>query len=158
MATRRTVSAEDGAAAVAMLDAEQRAATPAAGVMRRCIGSAKFGIEAHEAPPAEFPAQPSQKDGLGRMCKPHWNQYTSALRKAALARKAAEACPFGGTTSNECSTIRERSVAGVSDSVPDCPVQGAFQEADPAGAPEPTRGKRRRKALMPEVGAQGDAG
>ena len=59
--------------------------------LRRCIGSAKFGIEAHEAPPDEFPAQPSQKDGLGRMCKPHWNQYTSALRKAALARKAAEA-------------------------------------------------------------------
>ncbi len=56
--------------------------------MRRCIGSAKFGIEAHEAPPADFPVQPSQKDGLGRMCKPHWNQYTSALRKAALARKA----------------------------------------------------------------------
>ncbi len=25
------------------------------------------------------------------MCKPHWNQYTSALRKAALARKAADA-------------------------------------------------------------------
>ena len=58
--------------------------------LRRCIGSAKFGIEAHEAPPDEFPAQPSQKDGLGRMCKPHWNQYTNALRKAALARKAAE--------------------------------------------------------------------
>ena len=58
--------------------------------MRKCIGSAKFGIEAHEAPAAEFPAQPSQKDGLGRMCKPHWNQYTNALRKAALARKAAE--------------------------------------------------------------------
>ena len=58
--------------------------------LRRCIGSAKFGIEAHEAPADEFPAQPSQKDGLGRMCKPHWNQYTNALRKAALARKAAE--------------------------------------------------------------------
>jgi hypothetical protein len=57
--------------------------------MRRCIGSAKFGIEAHEALVAEFPAQPSQKDGLGRMCKPHWNAYTNALRKAALARKAA---------------------------------------------------------------------
>jgi hypothetical protein len=27
------------------------------------------------------------------MCKPHWNQYTSALRKAALARKAAEGAP-----------------------------------------------------------------
>jgi hypothetical protein len=61
--------------------------------MRKCIGSAKFGIEAHEAPVSEFPAQPSQKDGLGRMCKPHWNAYTTALRKAALARKAAEAEP-----------------------------------------------------------------
>jgi hypothetical protein len=58
--------------------------------MRRCIGSTKFGIEAHEAPITDFPAQPSQQDGLGRMCKPHWNAYTSALRKAALARKAAE--------------------------------------------------------------------
>ena len=28
--------------------------------LRRCIGSAKFGIEAHEAPPDEFPAQPSE--------------------------------------------------------------------------------------------------
>ncbi len=58
--------------------------------MRKCIGSARFGIEAHEAPVGDFPTQPSQKDGLGRMCKPHWNQYTSALRKAALARKAVE--------------------------------------------------------------------
>ena len=62
--------------------------------MRKCIGSAKFGIEAHEAPATEFPVQPSQKDGLGRMCKTHWNAYTNALRKAALARKAAEAAPI----------------------------------------------------------------
>ena len=61
--------------------------------MRRCIGSAKYGIEAHEAPTGSFPAQPSQKDGLGRMCKPHWNQYTSALRKAALVRKAEGGTP-----------------------------------------------------------------
>jgi len=27
------------------------------------------------------------------MCKPHWNAYTNALRKAALARKAAEGEP-----------------------------------------------------------------
>ena len=27
------------------------------------------------------------------MCKPHWNAYTTALRKAALARKATEAAP-----------------------------------------------------------------
>ena len=56
--------------------------------MRKCIGSAKFGIEAHEAPVGDFPVQPSQKDGLGRMCKTHWNQYTTALRKAAAAAKA----------------------------------------------------------------------
>jgi hypothetical protein len=61
--------------------------TPASG-MRRCIGSAAFGIEAHEAPVEDFPAQASQKDGLGRMCKPHWTEYTRALRKASVARKA----------------------------------------------------------------------
>ena|SRR3989304_1029743 len=59
--------------------------------MRRCIGSKTFGIAAHEAPVGDFPAQPSQKDGLGRMCRPHWRAYTNALRKAAVARKAAEA-------------------------------------------------------------------
>lgn len=58
--------------------------------LRRCIGSARFGITAHEALADEFPVQPSQKDGLGRMCQPHWRQYTNALRKTAVARKAAE--------------------------------------------------------------------
>ena len=58
--------------------------------MRRCIGSTRFGIEAHEAPEDEFPTQPSAKDGLGRMCHTHWRQYTNALRKAAVARKAEE--------------------------------------------------------------------
>ena len=55
---------------------------------RRCIGSSRFGIEAHGADARDFPVQPSQKDGLGRMCKPHWREYTNALRKAAVARKA----------------------------------------------------------------------
>jgi hypothetical protein len=58
---------------------------------RKCIGSAKFGIEAHEALVADFPVQPSQRDGLGRMCKPHWKAYVGALRKAALVRKTADA-------------------------------------------------------------------
>ena len=39
---------------------------------------------------AQFPRQPSQKDGLGRMCKTHWNQYTAGLARDAKARKAAE--------------------------------------------------------------------
>ena len=59
--------------------------------LRRCIGSAKFGIEAHEALVGDFPVQPSQKDGLGRMCKVHWNQYTAGLARDAKARKAATA-------------------------------------------------------------------
>src|SRR3990172_3645950 len=58
---------------------------------RRCIGSARFGIEPHEAPTSDFPKQPSRKDGLGRMCQEHWHAYTSGLRKDALARKAGEA-------------------------------------------------------------------
>jgi hypothetical protein len=60
--------------------------------LRKCMGSARLGIEGHEAPVAEFPVQPSQKDGLGRLCKTHWTQYTTALRKAAAAAKA-EAAP-----------------------------------------------------------------
>ena len=100
--------------------------------MRRCIGSEKFGIEAHEAPVTDFPAQPSQKDGLGRMCKPHWNEYTTALRKAALARRAAE--------------------AGAAEAGP--------AEPEPAEAPAPSRAGRKRasKVAVPETGAQGDAG
>ena len=101
--------------------------------MRRCIGSTKFGIEAHEAPATDFPTQPSQKDGLGRMCKPHWNQYTSALRKAALARKA---------DASEVAT------------------DVAPTEPEPVETHEPPRTQNRggRKAAVPEGGAQGDAG
>ena len=101
--------------------------------MRKCIGSAKFGIEAHEAPVIDFPAQPSQKDGLGRMCKPHWKQYTAALRKAALARKAAD----DGVATEEAPT-----------------------QPEPDAKPEPvrTRVPRGRKQAVPQAGSQGDAG
>jgi len=58
--------------------------------LRRCVGSKTFGIVPHAAPIAEFPSQPSRKDGLGVMCKRHWSAYTNALRKAAAARKTAE--------------------------------------------------------------------
>jgi len=99
--------------------------------LRRCIGSAKFGIEAHEAPVTDFPAQPSQKDGLGRMCKPHWNQYTNALRKAALARKAVE----GGEPGDGQATP--------------APVR--------AGPAKPGASARKGRATKPEAGSVGDA-
>jgi hypothetical protein len=61
-----------------------------AATLRNCIGSARFEIEPHDAPVDDFPKQPSQKDGLGRMCKTHWNEYTAGLARDAKARKAAE--------------------------------------------------------------------
>lgn len=58
--------------------------------LRRCIGSARYGIEPHDAPIEDFPRQPSQKDGLGRMCRTHWNAYTRGLARDAKARTAAQ--------------------------------------------------------------------
>ena len=56
---------------------------------RTCIGSVKFGIARHEAPVTDFPVQASQKDGLGRMCRPHWQAYTRALRNGSAEPQAA---------------------------------------------------------------------
>ena len=101
--------------------------------LRRCIGSTRFGIAAHEAPAEDFPVQPSQKDGLGRMCKTHWNQYTAGLARDAKARKAAD----GGTATEVAPT-----------------------ESEPEAKPEPirTRLRRGRRSAVPEAGSQGDAG
>ncbi len=73
---------------------------------RRCIGSTRFGIEAHEAGAADFPVQPSQKDGLGRMCKPHWRVYVQGLREARMATspKPAPAAPDEATAGGARST------------------------------------------------------
>jgi hypothetical protein len=58
---------------------------------RRCVGSERFGIESDEAPIDDFPKQPSQKDGLGRMCTEHWRAYTAGLRRDAQATEAQHA-------------------------------------------------------------------
>jgi hypothetical protein len=79
--------------------------------LRKCIGSTRFGIEAHDAPVTDFPVQPSQKDGLGRMCKVHWNQYTTALRKAATA-KAEEGAPEQVETTPELVETKPRRANG----------------------------------------------
>jgi hypothetical protein len=100
---------------------------------RRCIGSKRFGIEAHDAPVADFPKQPSPKDGLGRMCKIHWNQYTAGLARDAKARKAADAGDAAPTTGED---------AGASPT-----------------PPEPLRKRRRPETVpTPEAGSEGDAG
>jgi hypothetical protein len=119
--------------------------------LRKCLGSAKLGIEAHEALADEFPAQPSQKDGLGRMCKPHWNQYTAALRKAALARKAAEEvapAEVASTESEPAAVAAPTTVGG----------RGAKETR--SAKPEPIRNRvaRGRQQATREAGSQGDAG
>ncbi len=103
--------------------------------LRRCIGSAKFGIAAHDAPVADFPSQPSQKDGLGRMCKRHWTEYTRALRQAALARKATAAEPVAAKPG----AARRREVASARDAKPAVrPVPKPAKKAKAAKA-RPTR-------------------
>ena len=72
-----------------------RRLTVATTEMRDCVGSERFGIEPHEAPTSDFPKQPSQKDGLGRMCRDHWKAYTAGLRDEAQARKTEGPAPNG---------------------------------------------------------------
>lgn len=104
--------------------------------LRRCIGSKRFGIEPHEAPVEEFPKQPSQKDGLGRMCKTHWNQYTAGLAREAKARKAAAEPDATATTA----------------------------EPEPASSAEPEKARKRKSAKTGPVAEpvttepEGDAG
>ncbi len=106
--------------------------------LRKCIGSARFGIAPHEAPVEDFPSQPSQKDGLGRMCKTHWNQYTAGLARDAKARRAAE-----GEAPGEESVPAANTTEG--------------EEAS-AATPEPSTKRRRRAEPSPSADAQEGAG
>ena len=45
-------------------------------------------------------------------------------------RMAEVACPFEQTNCSECSLVRERLAAGVTDTIPDCPAHGPFLEAE----------------------------
>jgi hypothetical protein len=109
--------------------------------LRKCIDSSRFGIESHDAPIEDFPKQPSQKDGLGRMCKTHWNQYTAGLARAAKARKAvagASAEPEPGSSAES-----------------EAPAE---PEATSPVEPEPaTKRKRAKDVPTPVAASQGDA-
>jgi hypothetical protein len=105
---------------------------------RTCIGSAKFGITAHEAPLTDFPLQPSQRDGLGRMCRPHWTAYTRALRRASAEPKAAPA------------SVAEVDRAKADKAAGRAAQQALRAKASPAKAPKPepikTKPARKSKA------------
>jgi hypothetical protein len=89
--------------------------------LRTCVGSTRFGIEAHEAPVDGFPKQPSQPDGLGRMCKPHWKAYTAGLRQDALARKAAAEGPLAEAASSEPEPTGEMTAKAATNRTPRTP-------------------------------------
>ena len=129
---------------------------------RRCIGSTTFGIEAHDAPIEDFPVQPSQKDGLGRMCRPHWTEYTRALRKAS-GGTAGPKLPVGtGTPPVVHSAKRARNAPEPIRTRPAREtrlmrsLREQLEEAQVAKKPEPT--PKRQGAQFPAAGSQGDAG
>ncbi len=173
MTTRRRVTAKDGAAAIAMLDSQRRAvARPASepAPTLRCIGSAKFGIEAHDAPPADFPVQPSQKDGLGRMCKTHWTEYVRGLTRDAKAGKGAEAvvatiaaevaaAPGIFTSSGPRQQRRTRKTEGeqIVDAVDDAIARLVASEAA-RETPAVTTRRAKFEAKLAEVGVASDEG
>jgi hypothetical protein len=74
--------------------------------MRTCKGSARFGIEPHEAPVSTFPKQPSRPDGLGVMCAEHWKAYVKGLREARGAGKPAATKPARLRASNPPATAK----------------------------------------------------
>ena len=65
--------------------------------LRRCKGSARFGIEPHDAPISDFPVQPSRPDGLGTMCTEHWKAYVKGLTADRKARVAGLVTNTGET-------------------------------------------------------------
>ncbi len=73
---------------------------------RRCTGSARFGIEPHEAPVTEFPKQPSRKDGLGTMCTEHWRAYVKGLREARKATAADHGSVVSGSEEADAASVR----------------------------------------------------
>lgn len=99
--------------------------------LRRCIGSERYGIPAHEAPVAEFPLQPSQKDGIGRMCKPHWTDYTRGLRRDQVARAAGQTAAAAEPTAKD-EAKQARSVAA------EASVKKAKAARKPKAAKAPT--------------------
>ena len=109
--------------------------------MRKCVGSAKFGIEAHEAPVADFPQQPSQKDGLGRMCKAHWREYVSGLARDAKARAAGTTPAEPTVQSQAADRVTTNRAARV-----DVAKMVSTKKSRTAQAPKPEKVAKVRKA------------
>ena len=105
--------------------------------IRRCIGSERFGIEAHDAPIEAFPKQPSQPGGLGRMCSEHWRAYTRGLSRDAKSRTAA------ATTEESVTPVAVTPVAVTEEADEEASVSAVTGEA---ATSEPKRRRRAKSA------------
>lgn len=105
---------------------------------RQCKGSKTFGIEPHLAPLADFPLQPSRADGIGRMCKPHWNEYTTKLRQASNARRAEGVAPRERKPKAEAAPKAPRKTKKDAE-LPALPAEASETRAAPRGAAVPGR-------------------
>jgi hypothetical protein len=85
------------------------------------------------------------------MCKPRWNQYTAALRRAAMVRRASD----GGAATEAAPTESEPGAVAAPTT-----VGGRGANETRAAKPEPirTRVARGRQQATPEAGSQSDAG
>lgn len=120
--------------------------------MRKCIGSAKFGIEGHEAPVGDFPAQPSQKDGLGRMCKPHWKEYVRELGRARKATATATEAPAGRPSNQQ-----RRAMAQAAGKVP--AADGSVPRSKAKGETPAVKVRRQKlEAKLAKAGVSTDEG
>ena len=115
--------------------------------LRHCTGSARFGIEPHEVPIAEFPKQPSRKDGLGTMCAEHWKAYVQGLtadrkaRATALMTDAGDAVPLPPTAAKSIDAALARADRKTK----------ATRERTPAKPPANADEVAAAKALIAEV-------
>ncbi|HSW41625.1 MAG TPA: hypothetical protein VLM76_03865 [Patescibacteria group bacterium] len=120
--------------------------------MRSCTGSARFGIEPHEAPVSDFPAQPSRKDGLGVMCAVHWKAYVKGLTADRKARAASAAPAEAPAQPTRVSRQQRRAEAQAAGKVPAADGSVVRESEGPAAR------RRKLEARLKAVGVESDEG
>lgn len=111
---------------------------------RRCIGSERYGFAAHITDEVEFPLQPSQPGGIGRMCKTHWNQYTAGLARDRKAKMVAD----GTAPAPKAPRVKaEKPAKKAKAETPDPVAEEASDEGQSTLAQAAKAARERRKAV-----------
>lgn len=106
-------------------------------------------------PSAVLETRDDEPPWLGRRCKPHWNESTSALRKAALARRAAEGEAAPAEPEPAAPPIKKRARRAPKPIAPGPGRRATPEGASPANRPSepraPTRGLLRSVGSLATV-------